>query len=288
MENNSNKEDAPSIFKELSITPLGNKNSLDKLDNINNINIISDSTNSSDKSSRSESLKINDELNLDVQIVEKDKEKCDLTYKIIVVGNTAVGKTCLTAKATKDVFYEEYMTTIGFDYFNYIMKINGNMMKLQIWDTCGQEVYRSLISNFYRSSALAVIVYAINDRKSFDDLDVWLKQIKANSSCDLKMILIGNKADLEEERHVSFEEGKKFAIENNFVFFMETSAKTGLNAKKLFTDIGISLYKDRIKMLQSSAITEEKEKKMSERIRKNFELNEFDTDYDNENMSGCC
>ena len=118
------------------------------------------------------------------------------------------------------------------------------MVKLQIWDTCGQEFYRSLVSSFYRNTSLAIIVYAINNQKSFDDLDLWIKDLKSNSSPDIKIFLIGNKADLAEERVISKEMAEKIKEDYELDYFMETSAKTGLNIQELFVKAAKVLFED--------------------------------------------
>ena len=108
-----------------------------------------------------------------IEIIGEQYKEYDFSYKIIVIGNSGVGKSCLSLKSTKGVFEEEFISTIGFEFFSFFLKINNQVIKLQIWDTCGQEVYRSLISNFYRNSSVAILVYAINDRKSSENIDVW-------------------------------------------------------------------------------------------------------------------
>jgi small GTP-binding protein len=102
------------------------------------------------------------EEELQYTILPDDYNQYDLSFKIIVIGDPGVGKSCLTLKATKNLFESNYTTTVGFEFFTFNIKINDKIIKLQIWDTCGQEVYKSLISNFYRNSSLAVMVYAIN------------------------------------------------------------------------------------------------------------------------------
>ena len=118
------------------------------------------------------------------------------------------------------------------------------IIKLQIWDTCGQEFYKSLISSFYRNTSLALIVYSIVDQKSFDDLDMWLKDLKSNSSPDIKIFLIGNKTDLEDNRVITKEMAEKFKNDYEIDFFMEISAKTGFNTQELFVKAAKVLYDD--------------------------------------------
>jgi small GTP-binding protein len=97
-----------------------------------------------------------------IEIINEDLSEYDLTFKLIVVGDSGVGKSCLTIRATKDLFESNYSATVGFEFFSIFVKVNDKILKLQVWDTCGQEIYRSLISNFYRNCSLALIVYAID------------------------------------------------------------------------------------------------------------------------------
>ena len=170
-----------------------------------------------------------------------------LNFKLIIIGDSGVRKSCLTCKAIKNTFVDNYYATIGFEYSSFNIKINDILIKLQIWDTCGQELYRSLVSNFYRNSSLGIIVYAINSRQSFEDIEQWLKELKTYSNPDIKVFLIGNKVDLENERVISKNEGETFANDNNFFLFMETSAKTGFNAQNIFIEAAKILYEDYIK-----------------------------------------
>ena len=99
---------------------------------------------------------------IEYTILSNDIECSDLSFKIIIIGDSGVGKSCLALRATKSIFEETYKVTLGFEYCMFNIKINDKIIKLQIWDTCGQEVYRSLISNFYRNSSLAIIVYSVD------------------------------------------------------------------------------------------------------------------------------
>ncbi len=171
-----------------------------------------------------------------------DNIKSDLTFKLIVVGNPNVGKSCLSLQGTTGKFEDSYVATVGFDFYSFFAKIENQLVRLQIWDTCGQEGYRSLVQNFYRGTALAILVYAINDMKSFNDVGTWVKQLKAYSSPDVKMFLVGNKNDLVNERKIQEEEGRKCSRELGFYCFYETSAKTGFNSKEVFIKAVKLLY----------------------------------------------
>ena len=178
------------------------------------------------------------------------------------------------------------MSTVGFEFFAFNLKINDKIIKLQIWDTCGQEVYRSLISNFYRSSSMAIIVYAIDNQESFDDLDSWVKQLKTHSGPNVKIFIIGNKNDLEDRRVISKEKGEEFVKNNGFHKFMETSAKSGFNAKELFIESAKLLYNDYVKLHKDSDLMKLNEENMLNKERKNLKLGENN---DEEGyLYGCC
>ena len=181
------------------------------------------------------------------EVINRDIGQFDLCFKLIIVGDSGVGKSCLSIKAIKNYFEELYAPTIGFEFLSFNMKINEQTVKLQIWDTCGQEAYRSLINSFYRNSSLAILVYSIDKMETFENVEKWLNEIKAQSNPDIKIILIGNKADLEDKREVSKEKGENFCSDHNLCYFMETSAKTGFNAQNLFKKAGSILYEEHLK-----------------------------------------
>ena len=199
--------------------------------------------------------------------MDSEQKNFDLNFKTILIGNTGVGKSCLSLKATKGIFKEDFTSTLGFEFFSFNVKINNTIIKLQIWDTCGQEIYRSLIAGFYRSSSLAIMVYSVIDKQSFEDIDVWLKQVSTHGSPETKIFLIGNKADLP-NRVVSAEDGIKCKEENHMECFMETSAKTGFNTRELFVNGAISLYLEHIKYMNEEGGNNGDEKE------DNFKLNE--------------
>jgi small GTP-binding protein len=178
------------------------------------------------------------------EILPENSSDYDLSFKLIVIGDSGVGKSCLTAKATKDDFYDFYNSTVGFEFCTFGIKINDEKIKLQIWDTCGQEAYKSLISSFYRNSALAVLCYSIDNLESFESLHTWLNEIKTQSNPDIKIFLIGNKIDLEDKRKVTKEMAEEFKNNNKINFFLETSAKTGFNAKNVFIEAAKQLYEE--------------------------------------------
>ena len=188
------------------------------------------------------------EEEIDYEIMPDDTPIHDLSFKLIVVGDSGVGKSCLTMKATKNIFENDYSPTIGFEFYTFIIKIKEKIIRLQIWDTCGQEVYRSLINGFYRNSSLAILLYGINNIKSFQNLELWLNDIKVNSNPDIKIFLVGNKKDLEEKREVPIDKAKTFYKEHNLHYFLETSAKTGFNVQKLLIKAANVLYEESKKL----------------------------------------
>jgi len=182
----------------------------------------------------------------DYEVLGEDFQNHDLSFKIIVIGDSGVGKSSLTTKATKDYFENYYSPTVGFEFYTFNIRINDKNIRLQIWDTCGQEVYRSLINGFYRSASLAILVYSIENQKSFNSLESWLNEIRTKGNPNVKLFLIGNKIDLKEKRKVSEEQAKKFQIDYGFDLFLETSAKTGYNTQKIFIEAARTLYEQNL------------------------------------------
>ena len=223
--------------------------------------------------------------NFNYEILPDDYTQYDLSFKIIVIGNSGVGKSCLTNKATKNIFEDTYNATVGFEFFTFNIKINDKIVKLQIWDTCGQELYRSLITNFYRNSSLAIIVYAVNQKESFESIEMWLRELRTHSNPDAKVFLIGNKIDLTEERKIKTEEGESYAKKNNLTKFIESSAKSGVNVQKIFIDAAKILYDDYI-LYNGNEVDDGsvKEHSFSSRPRPSFES---EKKYDKK-KKGCC
>ena len=179
---------------------------------------------------------------LNCQILSDDSPSFDLSFKIIIVGDQGVGKSCLAIKASRNYFEDYYSPTVGFEFVSFNVRVQDKIIKLQIWDTCGQEVYRSLISSFFRSASLAIIVYSIDTEDSFNNIEKWLNDIKTQSNPDIKIFLIGNKADLEDKRRLTKEQGEQLCRDHKLTFFMETSAKTGFNVQNVFIQVAKELY----------------------------------------------
>ena len=179
---------------------------------------------------------------LNCQILSDDSPSFDLSFKIIIVGDQGVGKSCLAIKASRNYFEDYYSPTVGFEFVSFNVRVQDKIIKLQIWDTCGQEVYRSLISSFFRSASLAIVVYSIDTEDSFNNIEKWLNDIKTQSNPDIKIFLIGNKADLEDKRRLTKEQGEQLCRDHKLAYFMETSAKTGFNVQNVFIQVAKELY----------------------------------------------
>ena len=156
-------------------------------------------------------------------------------YKYIVIGDSAVGKSCIVAKYLQGGFDEEFKTTIGIEFGSKDLTINGKVYRLQIWDTAGQESFRSITRAYYKNSACSFIVYDVTNKQSFLNVQDWFNECKKQTPRTITMVLIGNKVDLEDKREVTYEEGENFARDNSMLFY-ETSAKNGNNIENMFYD----------------------------------------------------
>ena len=155
-------------------------------------------------------------------------------FKIILIGNSGVGKSCIINRYTREVFEENYKCTIGVDFLMKTIEIDGKTVKLQIWDTAGQEKYRSMSASYYRGANVAFVVFDITNRDSFNSLPSWIEAYYRNGPETQKnIILIGNKKDLENERVVTQDEAQQFSQTNNMIYF-ETSAREGENIEYVF------------------------------------------------------
>ena len=155
----------------------------------------------------------------------------DYSVKTIVVGDSGVGKTCLLLRFIRDSFDESSQPTLGVEFMTKIVQTETHRIELQLWDTAGQELFRSVTRGYYRGSAGAFLVFDLTQRSSFENISKWLHDIQEVARNDVVKILIGNKCDLESNREISKEEAEDFAKQNNMVYF-ETSAKSGENVSE--------------------------------------------------------
>jgi len=162
-------------------------------------------------------------------------------FKYIIIGDSAVGKSCLLLQFTDKRFKAEHDLTIGVEFGARTIQISDKNIKLQIWDTAGQESFRSITRSYYRGSVGALLVYDITRRESFEHLEKWLDETRQNANPNTVIMLIGNKCDLAHERAVTTEEGEEFAKKHNLIF-METSAKTAHNVENAFINTAKVIY----------------------------------------------
>ena len=192
----------------------------------------------------------------------------DYLFKVLLLGDSGVGKTSLILRYTDETFNSKLVNSIGVDFKMKKKEIDGKVIKVQIWDTAGHERFRAITYSYYRGVNAIIIVFDLTEDKSFLSIRDWLKQIDKYASKNVFKFLVGNKSDLQHKRLVSFEDAKKFADELNIPYF-ETSAKEGININELF-DSSIKSF-----LLSSTVFGGDK----------NIKLN---TDVTNADKVGCC
>jgi len=154
-------------------------------------------------------------------------------FKYIIIGDAAVGKSNLLLRYAHGQFKDEYQLTIGVEFGAKNISINDKIYRIQIWDTAGQENFRSITRAYYKNSVCALVVYDITNRDSFNNISNWVEDCKNQSPKTIFMVLVGNKSDLNDKRVISVDEGRELAEKYNMIFF-ETSAKTGENVDLIF------------------------------------------------------
>ncbi|KAJ7987688.1 hypothetical protein DPEC_G00329070 [Dallia pectoralis] len=171
----------------------------------------------------------------------------DISFKVMLVGDSGVGKTCLLVRFKDRAFLAgSFISTVGIDFRNKVLNIDALKVKLQIWDTAGQERFRSVTHAYYRDAHALLLLYDVTNKTSFDNIKAWLTEIHEYTQQDVVIMLLGNKADVTHERVVKREEGENLAKEFG-VPFMETSAKSGLNVELAFTAVAKELKHRSIK-----------------------------------------
>ena len=185
-----------------------------------------------------------DTQNYKTEIIKDLNTRNDLFAKVEIIGDVKVGKSTILSRITKDTFKEEYSPTIGYEFSTYLIKVNNIVLKMQLWDMCGDENYRSVLLNLYRNTVVGILVYSVCSRESFNNLETWITNLKKCALPWSKLILLGNKCDDEEKREVTYEEGKKICEKYDLLFFMEVSAKKGFNSPNFLELAAISLYQD--------------------------------------------
>ena len=171
----------------------------------------------------------------------EDEENYNMIFKIVLVGDSGVGKTNLLLRYLKNEFNTQTKATVGVEFGNTKVQIDNALIKAQIWDTAGQERYRSITSAYYKGAHGALIVYDITRKDSFDSVEKWLSDLKNNGEEKMVIMAIGNKCDMVNERVISTEDGEAKAQRNN-IAFLETSALNATNVAKAFDELIQKLY----------------------------------------------
>ena len=188
-----------------------------------------------------------------------EKESYEFLFKLILIGDSSVGKSNILLQYLKGRFDANSKATVGVEFGTKNIEINNKKIKIQIWDTAGQERYRSITSAYYRGAKGAFIVYDITRKETFDNIDKWVADLKNNGDDNISIVLIGNKSDLDERREVSKEEGVQKSEEFKTAF-METSALNGDNIDKAFDELIEQIYQNNCSMIDDGDKVELEEK----------------------------
>jgi small GTP-binding protein len=215
-------------------------------------------------------------------------------FKIVLVGESGVGKTSIISQFVDQIFEDDLQTSTGGSFSSKTLTFNnGKTIKLEIWDTAGQERYRALTKIFYKNALAAVLVYDITRKQSFEELkNYWIKQIKESAPENIILAIAANKSDLLDREQVNEDEARNFAKENNALFY-ETSAKNSIGVNELFIGIGKKFYglDPDLKLKDDNNENERSDSKEQNKINENnnIKLNKGKiNDKDNGNKKGCC
>jgi Ras-related protein Rab-10 len=168
------------------------------------------------------------------------KQAYDYLFKILLIGDSGVGKTCILCRFSDDSFNSSFISTIGIDFKMKTIDLNGKKIKLQIWDTAGQERFYTITSTYYRGAMGIMLCYDITDGKSFDSIGKWLRNIEENANEDVVKMIIGNKCDMEDKRVITADRGQEVG-KHHAIPFIETSARTNVNITRAFHDITLRI-----------------------------------------------
>ncbi|KAF8391207.1 hypothetical protein HHK36_023509 [Tetracentron sinense] len=172
----------------------------------------------------------------------KAEDDYDYLFKVVLIGDSGVGKSNLLSRFTRNEFSLESKSTIGVEFATRSLNVDGKVIKAQIWDTAGQERYRAITSAYYRGAVGALLVYDVTRHSTFASVERWLKELRDHTDPNIVVMLIGNKSDLRHLVAVSTEDGKSFA-ERESLYFMETSALEATNVDKAFAEVLTQIYR---------------------------------------------
>ena len=171
----------------------------------------------------------------------------DSLFKLLIIGDSGVGKSCFLLQFIEGDFKEDHNVTIGVEYGAKTVTASEKLIKLQIWDTAGQESFRAITRSFYRNANGVILMYDLTRMESFENLEDWLREIRLNSDPEVVVYLVGNMLDLaDEEREVAREAGEKFSSEKKLDGFVEASAKTADHVSEVFVKVAEVLYKNKL------------------------------------------
>jgi small GTP-binding protein len=196
----------------------------------------------------------------------------EILVKVLILGDTSVGKTNFLLRFTEDGFVDNYMATIGFDYKSKILPLDNKMIKLQIWDTAGQERFLSVTKNLFNRVQGIILMFDITQIKTFENVKKWIQSIYENTNDKIPIVLVGNKSDIEDKRQVDTQTAKELAKEYNINYF-EASAKENTNVNEVFSDLTRDILK----------IISEKEQQ-----RNSLRLSNASKDSEKKPKGGCC
>ncbi|XP_054888591.1 ras-related protein Rab-19 [Poeciliopsis prolifica] len=162
------------------------------------------------------------------------EDSFDFLFKIILVGDSDVGKTCMVQRFKSGIFIEKQQNTIGVDFTVRTLDIDGKKVKMQVWDTAGQERFRTITQSYYRSAHGAMVAYDISHRSTFESVPHWIREVEQYGAASVVVILVGNKSDLHAQRQVLFEDACTLAEKNSLLAALETSAKEAQNIEAAF------------------------------------------------------
>ena len=175
------------------------------------------------------------------------EENPDAIFKLLIIGDSGVGKSCFLLQFIEGDFKEDHNVTIGVEYGAKAIKVGNKLIKLQIWDTAGQESFRAITRSFYRNAHAVILMYDLTRKETFVNLDEWLREVRQNANREAVVYLVGNMLDIAEEREVTTDEAQTYAKEEKLDGFTEASAKTAENVtdvstKQVFIKVAETLY----------------------------------------------
>ncbi|KAI8638467.1 GTP-binding protein ypt1 [Parasitella parasitica] len=200
----------------------------------------------------------------------------DYLFKLLLIGDSGVGKSCLLLRFADDTYTESYISTIGVDFKIRTIELEGKTVKLQIWDTAGQERFRTITSSYYRGAHGIIVVYDVTDKESFNNVKQWLQEIDRYAAEGVNKLLVGNKSDLTDKKVVDFADAKDFAEPIN-IPILETSAKDSTNVEQAFLTMAKQI-KDRM-----GATTQQPQQQSTVKVGPGASLQQGQN-----NSGGCC